>query len=593
MATFVQRADHDAGSATGTVTFSSNVTQGNLLVLVVDAPGTSTTISSVPTDTRGNTWVARASGTASGQNTQVWLYDCLSNASTGANTVTVVGNNANLECTVWEFSASGATWHFDLATITSGSNTAVSSGNISTTNAVDAMVGFAALFGGVSSYGSGWTGTTTGDGNGSGYEITTASGSYAFSLTQTPSAGYIAVISAYYATASSLRPGPITGAIGVSGVANPRFTPIRPKASGAPSITGTVNPELYLTSVVASGTIAVTGVAVPHLLLRPGASGTLSPTGLVHPEVMQVFLDPGPLRGSIGVTGVVHGFIGPPNEINVFGTTLNVRLVVRPMPRGSIGVTNTTLNPELVGTLRPMAAGNINVTGRVNPRLTPFRPLPPNGVFNVTGTVNPRLLGGPPLEVTLPRATIATSGVINGPHFLLRPGASGTLRTSGGTTNPRIVLRPGPITGSVSPTGLINPEQYLYPKASGSFSPIGRVNVHNVGTLRPQAFGTITFSGLVNVEQQPLRNLWQGSLGVLGTLNPRLINTLNPNPPVIVPTSGYYVVEDVGRAFLVMYLQANFNYSYAVYHVEFGPFTDYPTALAKLMLFASSFFPNP
>jgi hypothetical protein len=198
--TFIQQKDANGTGNSQAVTFTSNVTAGDLLVVAIGAAAAPLSVTSV-TDTRTNSYTNRSLATGNdGINLSVAIYDCVS-ASSGANTVTVVVSNSGtfLEVKVWQFHTTSGTWTYETGNKASGSADPAISGNITTAQTVDAIVGFAGIFGTAGSYGSGWTGTNTASGNVSAYRITSATGTYQFSCAQGGINRYMGCIAAYYA----------------------------------------------------------------------------------------------------------------------------------------------------------------------------------------------------------------------------------------------------------------------------------------------------------------------------------------------------------------------------------------------------------
>ena len=203
--TFVQQKDANGTGTTQTVAFTSNVTAGDLLVLVIAAATAPMTVSSI-SDTRLNTYTNRTLPTGNdGSTLSNAVYDCVC-ASTGPNTVsvTVAASGGFIELKVWQFHTTTGTWTYDTGNKSSSAsaNPAVS-GNITTAQAVEALVGFAGIFGTAGAYGSGWTGTNTGSGNTSAYQITSATGTYQYSVAQGGLNRYMASIASYYAAGAS------------------------------------------------------------------------------------------------------------------------------------------------------------------------------------------------------------------------------------------------------------------------------------------------------------------------------------------------------------------------------------------------------
>jgi hypothetical protein len=198
---FVQAKDSNGTGTTQAVTFTSNVTAGDLIVLEVASGDTGTVVSSV-TDTRGNTYTPRpsSSGTEVTGILFIKTYDCV-NASLGACTITVVVNQSGgfLELKAWQFHTPSGTWTFDQGHFSTGTADPCTSGPVTTTQAAEVLVGYGMVFGTAGAYGSGWTGTNTASGNTSAYQLTSAAGTYTYTVAQGGANRYVGMIATYYA----------------------------------------------------------------------------------------------------------------------------------------------------------------------------------------------------------------------------------------------------------------------------------------------------------------------------------------------------------------------------------------------------------
>lgn len=199
--TFVQRKDANGTGNSVSVTLTGAVAAGNLLVITIGCANASATISSITGN--GNTYNLRGSTTGTpGKN---FVYDCLS-AIAGATTITVTVNSSSsfLEVAVREFNTSTGTWAFDQYNGATGTGTTATSGNITTTQAAEVLVGYGQTFSGPDIPGAGWTADTTIAGNLYGHQIVAVTGTYAFTFSQV-SAAYLGVIGSWSATS-----GPVT-----------------------------------------------------------------------------------------------------------------------------------------------------------------------------------------------------------------------------------------------------------------------------------------------------------------------------------------------------------------------------------------------
>lgn len=131
---------HPAGSATPSLAYATNPTAGSLLTLKFANFSDTETITNV-TDTLGNTWALGSAAPSAGIGERAYIYYCLSNLSTGANTVQV--NKSNTAASTMEL----AEWTAPAGVIfgkhneTNGSATAPTV-TLSTVSANNLIVGF-------------------------------------------------------------------------------------------------------------------------------------------------------------------------------------------------------------------------------------------------------------------------------------------------------------------------------------------------------------------------------------------------------------------------------------------------------------------
>ena len=184
--------------------YTSNVASGNLLIVAVTWVGTAT-ISSV-TDSLTQTWTLGVYKTETVGNTSGAIYFFKSTAA-GADTVTVHWNTPGVgfpEMTIAEFAPGTFSWgSTDGSTSASGSSTAPASGSITTTNAVDVVIGMASGANAITAGTGGYTfHQTTQDQFGVEYMIQTTAGSQNATFTESPTGVWIAMIWALAATSA-------------------------------------------------------------------------------------------------------------------------------------------------------------------------------------------------------------------------------------------------------------------------------------------------------------------------------------------------------------------------------------------------------
>lgn len=441
----------------------------------------------------------------------IWYKFSIAAAAAGANTVTVSDGGFNGDLEILEVSGLLGTTDGYLGA--GGFSTAVATGNLSTTNADDVLLGFYGTGNTFSAFGAApWIGIDGTGTQGSEWQETSATGSFNATFTTTGTNNWGAAIGAFPAKAGTnlpFRPGPL------------------------------------------SGSIVVTGSAALRPILRPGATGTLGLSGRVN----------SPLRpnasGTLGVSGAAHGRLNTPNQINVTGST-KVEYTFRPFPlAGTLGLVSARLAIRLVGTDRPLASGTLGLTGTVLVRTSPFRPNA-SGSILVTGTVFPRYgFIRPPIL-----GTISLTAVL-APRFIFRPMATGIIRTSGGSTFARLTLRPG-ASGTISVTSTLLVPRYLAtPGARGIWGLIALVTPHQGGVTRPFASGPVTVSGLVIPLFNPFRPFPSQfstlTLNFSGVINPEFFFPGRVTPPVF--GSGWNVVAGVWGAYYTVLMVPGVNYN--------------------------------
>src|SRR5258706_1829582 len=217
------------GSASTTQTpsaaYGTNITSGNVLIVFVTWGASSGSVISIA-DSLGTVYTAAGSAAQStGNGIQGWIGTA---PASGANTVTATLNASLAGSGVRIFEFSGVTLTVDGSSANSGTSTSPSSGNFTTTNPGDLLIG-STRGGTISSIESGWTAAT--GFNGSQYRInpgsvgafaatwtisvSTAWSAMAFALT--PSASPIPTVSAQPITNLNANSVTLNGSISVAG----------------------------------------------------------------------------------------------------------------------------------------------------------------------------------------------------------------------------------------------------------------------------------------------------------------------------------------------------------------------------------------
>jgi glucose/arabinose dehydrogenase len=169
--------------ATNSLAFSSANTAGNLIVVYVAWSNTGAVTVS---DTRGNSYASATSRTTWGTSRSSQVFYAR-NISGGSNTVTATFATSITsfgDIYIHEYSGLDKTSPLDVATTASGTASAMSSGQLTTTNANDLLFGTAASTNKVTGIGSGYTGRTNSFGKRTMDRYVTTTGSYSATATQ-------------------------------------------------------------------------------------------------------------------------------------------------------------------------------------------------------------------------------------------------------------------------------------------------------------------------------------------------------------------------------------------------------------------------
>lgn len=182
---FVQKGN---ASAIDTLAFGVNVTAGSALIAIVRRGGAGTPTSI--TDTRSNTWVKLIDQTVSGDHTLSFWYAL--NTTAGANTVTQNGGSGSDRFIIAEYSGVATASAIDTSAVTTGTSSTPNSGNITTANADDLIIGGCSTVSGAAiTQGSGYTLLFDVEQKvGGEYKIVSATGTYAANFTLGASDGW-------------------------------------------------------------------------------------------------------------------------------------------------------------------------------------------------------------------------------------------------------------------------------------------------------------------------------------------------------------------------------------------------------------------
>lgn len=210
------------GSPTPSVAFIGENAAGNLLTLSVITADTTTNVSSLPTDTRGNTW-GLAIGPVRGSSGSAWIYysmGCLA----GTNTVTVnLSASAVVSVAVHEYSGLATAGALDQTASGTGNSTSPSTASVSTTYSNELIFAVSAIFPGGQSFTNGAGFNTRINVTGGSLDratedrVVTSAGSYNASGTWSGTGNPWVMAMATFAQPSSTAKLKVTGAARVSG----------------------------------------------------------------------------------------------------------------------------------------------------------------------------------------------------------------------------------------------------------------------------------------------------------------------------------------------------------------------------------------
>jgi hypothetical protein len=194
------------GTNTVSATFVSAQTAGNFNVISIGWADSTTIVNGV-TDSRGNVYSLAVGPTRNTGNATQYIYYAknIVSASAGANTVTVTLSAASVtwpELRIAEYSGIDTSNPFDGAVGNSGSSSTSSSGNLTTTNANDLLVGVNYVQGTTSGPGSGYTQRYIIHGNILQDRTTTTTGTYSATAPFSPSGWWVMQVAAFKAAVS-------------------------------------------------------------------------------------------------------------------------------------------------------------------------------------------------------------------------------------------------------------------------------------------------------------------------------------------------------------------------------------------------------
>jgi glucose/arabinose dehydrogenase len=175
---FVQQKANEVGSGTNSAAFTKANTSGDTIVVYLVWSNTS---AASLTDTRGNTYVAATARTTWGTSWSAQVFYA-ANIAAGANTVTAsFGTPISSFAVMYlnEYSGLSKTSPVDVSKSATGTASAMSSGNVTTTNANDLLFSAGASSNTVNGGASGWNQRSTASGNRTQDLLVSAAGAYA------------------------------------------------------------------------------------------------------------------------------------------------------------------------------------------------------------------------------------------------------------------------------------------------------------------------------------------------------------------------------------------------------------------------------
>ncbi len=566
-AAYVQAAAKaSSGTAkTLSLSFPANTTAGNLIVVAFDY--TSGAAPSSVSDTQGNVFtpVGNQLNSPGGALSRVYYANTIKG---GADTVTVTltANSSWIELYLAEYTGIDPVNPIDAQAGASGSTSAVSSGNATTTVAGDVIFGYC-VGDWKCTVGSGFSARSTLNGNLIEDKVAGAAGSYA--ATGTATRGWTMQMVALKAASGTVGAPPvITSATSATGKVGTAFS-YQITATNSPTSYGATGLPAGLSVNTASGLISgtPTGAGTSSVTLsatNAGGTGNATLTLTVNPAP-PVITSATTATGTLGTAFSYQ--ITATNSPTSFGATglpagLSVNSasgLISGTPTGA-GTSSVTLSATNAG-----GTGNATLTLTVNPA-------PPvitsatsaTGMvgtafsYQITATNSPTSYGAAGLPAGL--AVNSGTGLISG-----TPTGTGTstvtlsATNSGGTGNATLTLTINPpppvITSATTASGTVGTAFSYQTTATNSPTSYGAAGLPaglSVNTASGLISGTPTGAGTSTV------TLSATNAGGIG--NATLTLTINPPPPVI--TSATTASGTVGIAFSYQITATNAPTSY-------------------------------
>jgi hypothetical protein len=140
MGAFVQSRSVDAGNvSSAALTFNSSTVSGNLATVAIQVGEQDDVVTSV-TDNKGNTYTRRSFQPSTGAEAAVYIYDAKNIVGGASHQITVTLSTAkNLRFAIHEYSGADTTSPFDQVADDFGNSTTLSSGNLTTTQAMELL----------------------------------------------------------------------------------------------------------------------------------------------------------------------------------------------------------------------------------------------------------------------------------------------------------------------------------------------------------------------------------------------------------------------------------------------------------------------
>src|SRR5438552_4818725 len=624
-----EKSAYDSNTATATKTLSvATTTTANALFVIVqggayDPSGYVTSISVSPGSGTFTSLVSQLGVAGQYGGCEIWWAPSITG---GTNPTVTINLHVATDAAFGVIEAAGLTGQTDGGTGSGPTQSnAASSGNITTTNNNDLLVGGVNV---AETYVSGDASWTNDSSTGSlfAYRIVSVTGTYACSATLTGGYWTAAIAALKGAANLPIAPkaiGTITGANTTLRVRQPirsapsgplltsgsnivQLNPQRPAAAGTIRTSGTVfigkifPRAIGLVAVTkgatflarsaqraptsAAGILAQDGQTQPREALGPKSIGHITSSGVAFPENVGI-IRPRPL-GLVTSSGTIKGNLKLPDQIMVLGPAA-FRLAQR-APLSSLTRASGVVQVRLPGLILPHAIGAILTSGLNFPHFIGAIVRP-----NAAGTIHTDLANTLSVRQSTgifrpnasgPATAIATALI---PRFISFQQAIASLSLTYGNNQAKNALRLVPsLSGSSAISSVTSPRFYRYPQAPGLAIVSGLANAQIPGLVEVPLNGAAFTFGSINTGLNPI-NLqiisFQTRGLITGTSIVRLTIPVSPPPSVIVSVTGTYVVVDYNFSKIVADLIAGKEYAGVLQSVRSGPHPDYFSAMAVLV----------